>query len=728
MKQVILDMISPRNHLLSPAPSIILLVVASNAPQHDVSQRAQLYLKQLLEASHSTNTISSSDDLLRLCMASDEHSAAPQHRRRPLGPTAAAAVMDFCASQTTQHTSLAVTVAVARLSEDNATLKRAAAQLLRAVATTVDSVDLLTQCRDAAHSILDTAAAASSGSVVVVRDAAYGILATVARQLPIVVEATVATAQLLFRCVAQEQESLRPRAVAALDAVAAALQRHVMQDSSKTMKSTGGAQNPWSQPAAVKEPNEEQQHEQLARSLAPLLWTAAQSYQPPSSRAAAAHWADQVLRHIALSSACHLLCYLAGDVSTETMAREALLESSSRVTPSFGDMTRRLLTPEAAARVKRYADCSPTGQACCIRFLWTCLVEDMYASEQDEPSLDLYVAALTDTLATETALHVDLLDACAECLLSTLALSAYARSQVLERLAWIERLARTVDSSRARRHIAGVYGTLVEHHAVVVAGTEWMQELQIGAALASCAEAIVSKIDQSTSQPLGHVHGALFLSAHIIRAVRLHGVNGDGEDDASSPEWSSITAIICSAGKGLLDKDQAIVHACADSLAIAYSCENADAPVLPAKLFGSSASVLSTTAQALQRFGHSDTVDPMKTVKIIQTAGACLAATTTASSDETIGTQRIACINTLYKLLGSAANKKDEDISILVGEALSQFADGYSPRNAVWSNPGEWPEAFSEDFAGQLPPHENVLFVVRVNKGYLSSRVARFAN
>lgn len=697
VQETVLDLIRPSHHnmLLSDSPTVALLVVASSSPHHTMSQRASTYLKQVLEASHSssidTDTI---QNLLSLCRVATE--GPPAHRRRPLGSAAAATVLEFCAQQQVSHhhpSALSVDVAIQRLAEDDARLKTAAVRLLRSVATAGDGDDTLAlkrRCLDAAQSILTT----ENTVLVVVRDTAYGIVAAVARQLPLT---DLTTAQLLFRCVAQEQERLRPRAVAALDAVSASLQRYVVN---KSLDENDGTEttlnNPWS---TTKQPGSGQarDHEQLGRSLVPILWTAAQSYQNSASRAASAHWSDEVLRHLDLPTACHLLCYLTGDPETATIAQEGLHRGGLR--PSFAEMVQRIFpTNPVTGRVKSFVDFSATGQANSLRFVLGCMLDDMYAND-DERAMGQYLTVLIETM-NATTIHADVLDACTECLLSVVGISAYARTRLLTRLGPIAEMAVTANSAPSRRQLAGVYGKLLEHRAAE--NETWVADLDVESTLATCMTNVSAQ-----SATKAQFHGSLYMSAHILRVVRHH-----SNSKASTCDLSTLPSIIKIAGKGVTESDDAMVHGCADALFIAYSYDGPDAPALDRELFECSASVLSNIALALQRFGHGDTANPTKIASVIKSAGACLAATTTASSEENIGVQRIACVGALYKILGSASNKKDEEIGIRVGEALGAFADGFSPKNALWTHPGSWPDSYDDEFASQLPPHDNVLFVV----------------
>ena len=145
---------------------------------------------------------------------------------------------------------------------------------------------------------------------------------------------SIKTASLLFGCASFEEEILRPRATAALDAVLAAYCRVYTSDNEhysqgKAMDVDKSA-NPWAQPSTSDTMSMSESSttnfDALARSLLPLLWSSAKCTQPKASRLAAARWANDLVKPIHRSSACHILCFLAGDtdVTASAVAREGL--------------------------------------------------------------------------------------------------------------------------------------------------------------------------------------------------------------------------------------------------------------------------------------------------------------------------------------------------------------------------------------------------------------------
>jgi len=296
----------------------------------------------------------------------------------------------------------------------------------------------------------------------------------------------------------------------------------------------------------------------------------------------------------------------------------------------------------------------------------------------------------------------------------------------------IEFLALKANSSRSRRYLAGACGKLLEDLSLwsgseketVVNFDDWVTRSQLASTLSSCSENL-NMLGNNDSSGLGRLHGSAFLGAHVVRAFRLRAANTQKTEEGSieGTLWTKVSQVFDALGKGCLHGEEIIGNACADSLSIAFSYDETDAPVLDGHLFESAFSVLTNLTNGLSKFGHSDTVNPTRAAKLAHASGRCLAATTTGSgiaisdangTKSNLGLARLACVDALFECLGSMAYRKDEEISIVVGEALASYADAYSPENAVWSYPDsrEWPSDFEESYANQLPPHEHVLFVL----------------
>jgi hypothetical protein len=245
---------------------------------------------------------------------------------------------------------------------------------------------------------ITTATIGSEGNSAV-RDALYGVICILSRtklalgnyswlfaggKTSTDSQLSTETAALLFGCVANEEETLRPRAVAALDALLTAYCRtqaiHEMTSSQDI--SEGGPANPWSQ-VTTSTSNSSSQMEgtsgqnDLAKSLFPLIWTASQHSRPKQSRVAAARWSSDLLTALDLTSACHLLCFLAGDsdVTAAAIAKEGLglqkasgkEESKENMRlPDFAELTQMLFSEShdsSSSWRPTFWEFSPKGKA-----------------------------------------------------------------------------------------------------------------------------------------------------------------------------------------------------------------------------------------------------------------------------------------------------------------------------------------------------------------------------
>ena len=280
---------------------------------------------------------------------------------------------------------LATTTGLLTLSTLRATPYIAAAQLLNALVIRLTALDappvtllgktLCTVCNVLAQAAMPRPSINSNfgtaeGSIAM-RDACYGVICTLCRSRHAENYiftcgrddedtdnnnngiTSMDTAKLLFGCAANEEETLRPRAVAALDALLGAYCRVYVTSTSAVLKPSNmkdvstmeidepEPSNPWSQIAAPMVSDAKMQvvatantsdlarasdNQGLARALLPLLWSAAQSSQPKASRVAAARWSSDLLKSLDLPNACHILCFLAGDkdVTAASIARDGL--------------------------------------------------------------------------------------------------------------------------------------------------------------------------------------------------------------------------------------------------------------------------------------------------------------------------------------------------------------------------------------------------------------------
>jgi proteasome component ECM29 len=354
---------------------------------------------------------------------------------------------------------------------------------------------------------------------------------------------SIETASLLFGCLANEEEALRPRAVAALDALLAAYHRTFLRDDNtytgeETLQEI--APNPWSTaipPVSPKSSKSESstQRQELGRSLVPLIWNASQQSQPKQSRLAAARWSSDILMAIDSTNACHLLCFLSGDsdVTAASIAKDGLgLDSVQRLDsvvdrsklPSFVELTKVLFSQTNGSSVSSWRpnfwDFSPKGKATAVQYLLKCLLNDLYSDDDD--AVRSYMSAITKSLADIAPLgreYTELLDECAISLSVCLSTSKHARTLVyLKQLSLgheeIAKLALTVRSSRARRHLAESCGHIFDDAEL------WKSDGWIGAVLRSL-ESCAAIADESASAS-GNVHGAAFLGGTCVRVMRLN--------------------------------------------------------------------------------------------------------------------------------------------------------------------------------------------------------------
>ena len=115
-------------------------------------------------------------------------------------------------------------------------------------------------------------------------------------------------------------------------------------------------------------------------------------------------------------------------------------------------------------------------------------------------------------------------------------------------------------------------------------------------------------------------------------------------------------------------------------------------------------SVLNSLASALNKFGHGDRINVPRLLKLIEPTGLSIAVSSCLA-------ERLECVGALFKLLGSEAFRKDEEISLVVGEALALFAEAYNASQGDMSsntNVENWPLDFDDTFGRTLSPPAQV--------------------
>jgi len=622
---------------------------------------------------------------------------------------------------------------------------------------------------------------------------------------------STATAALLFGCAANEEESLRPRAVAALDALLGAyIRMYKNQQERMSFLDYGVSQqtadtsdldsplsdNPWQDISTQKnssdshfkmKTDEKTSHfDGVSRSLTPLLWSAAQSSQPKASRLAASRWSDALLRHLDLSQACHILCFLAGDSDTGTASiakaglgilspasidprnKEVQLVSEN-ILPDFNDIVSTLFDHEGDSVTKSswrptFFDFPSAGKGATLRFGLNCLLNDLYGGE--DSSVDIFISALSKTLKEFVSTGItsrtnferdstDLLEECAICLAGCLSTSQHSRSLIVKPLSSFNlrdatTLAISAPSSKARRYLAEACGYLYEDSGIWKMLTspcskqskhDGDEDSEMLITMKTCCEKLEGM--HTDLFHAGEAHGAAFLGSRCVRAFRMMGLNPSTCGVNKSPDtyFKVASRIISSLGRGSLNSDEAVGKACSGGIAIALSYDDVDAPVMDERLHPSTASALCSLDTALRKYGNGDHTNASRASSLARAAGVALAASTSGSglknntvNDDNshgaigVGPVRLKCVDALFNLIGSSASQKDLEINIVAGEALVRYADAYSPPGVVWSSPTiSKPDEYDEAYAVTLPPHKHVVYRMLEKEIKVSSPLKRTA-
>ena len=603
------------------------------------------------------------------------------------------------------------------------------------------------------HSSSATTTTISSEGNILVRHALYGIICALSRSTTLVSDpyswlfaigkeedentVKIDTATLLFSCLANEEQSLLPRATAALDAVLAAYCRITTRKKQvdAVHEEPQHSDNPWSvkntpNSMSIDTSSESNAmlHEHLARSLLPLLWRASQYNRTKASRLASVRWTSELLKSLDLTNACHLLCFLAGDkdVTVASIARRGLglgdndkqnksqHMDSENESPKLGDfsiLTKLLFSNINSSGIWRpnFWEFQPTAKASSIAYLLKCLLNDFYGG--DDEAIYLYMDAMTKSLVEVENLgrsYVELLDECAASLSACISTALFARRLIFgtgERCLSLdfgdmEKLAMNISSSCARRDLADACGSIYGDTSLWEKD-EWLSSI------VRLMETCLGLLEDSRGE-LGSVHGAAFLGGTCVQHFRLNpnlSIDGNG--------WTLAGRILSALGRGTTVSDDIVFT---ESLSVALSFDKgryADAPPLNSRLQEGATSALSGLAKALRKYSSDEHTDVSRASKVAHSMGICLEATIPFSggckkeSDE-LHIVRLLCVDSLLSLLGSPAYRKDEMIALEAGQALAGYA--WVPKGLEWEASGseEWPREIDEEFARSLPPHQQV--------------------
>lgn len=624
----------------------------------------------------------------------------------------------------------------------------------------------LTNFFSVACSIVSVASSSHSGNVssssgVEARDAGYITISTLARcSLPHVEvlfnrgEKTShdkllssGTATMLFGCLVNETETLKPRVIAALDSLLASYCRIVakLSTGSESLEQVPkiSGENPWMQVVPTDEDlSKKRNADNLSKLLQPLLWNAAKTTQPKASRHAAAKWASELLKQVDLKNACHILCFIAGDKdgASVALAKDALGLSSQMgddisltsngkdiVTPDFVDLIDVVFSDrdvDASKWRPSYWDFSPRGQGTALRFGAMCLLGDLYGN--DDEVFGVYLSKIGETLQSFRQSNnglsrkdkdsIELLDEASISLVFCLKESSFARQTTVRHACKISHgdiaeLATTAASSKARRYLASALGCILEDISIWDCSedaSKWVRNTKIGDIVRNCSSKM--KKVSSNNCIVNEIHGSAFLGATCIRALRLLEVTKDTMCDELDQCFQYNASILNSLGTGLLHQDEVVGNACSKSIAIAFSCDQNDAISLHSHLSEASLGVLMHLSMALKKFGNGDFTDSTRAALLAKATGVTLVATTIRASEfQSIGSARLECVKEMFALLGSNSYKNDPEMMLDVGLGLTQYADAYSPEGSKWTYPTiAKPKEFDDSYANELPPHAQV--------------------
>jgi len=528
--------------------------------------------------------------------------------------------------------------------------------------------------------------------------------------------------QLLFRCLGNEIDKLRPRATAALDALLFSCRRVVegrdkMKKEQRTQILTSASANPWGGQAGTTGSPESRDNiaiqpettvspiaiaNQLGKSLLPILWAASHKSQPKQSRVAAARWSSDLLIDLDMISGTHILSFLAGDsdVTASGIAKEGLGFKGSKnvVIADFEELIRVLISEDdqkiQATLRPAFWDFSPNGKAVAIKCLLRSYLDDFNGEEEGIRS---FMGVLTRCLAwKESGANEDVLDACSEalsvCMLSHVARAMIQSSSLPLDLKGLRDMVVSTPSAKAKRFLADAFGNFLMDTSLL--GSQWIEVITEALSLSS------NHLVVEPFKPTNDVQGAALLGGICIRLVRLHPtlIRPNTYDMASN--------LLNRIGSALTNADDMIGNVFCD--AISLSCSGRSALELHESLKPGMTSVLKNITIALNKFGHGDRMNAPRVLKLIEPTGLSIG----ISSGLTV---RPDCVTALFKLLGSDAFRKDEEIGLAIGEALALFAESYNTAKIESSaiiGTGDWPLDMDETFAKNLSPPSQVVYTL----------------
>jgi proteasome component ECM29 len=373
---------------------------------------------------------------------------------------------------------------------------------------------------------------------------------------------------LLFRCVGNEVDRLRPRATAALDAVLFACRRATEVTEHIAQFPDAVNANPWSRTSTQQDVSMSgcsELPEQLARSILPLLWAASRATQPRQSRIAASRWSSDLLVNIDVVSATHILCFLAGDadVTAAAIARDGLglsKEQNARIA-DFGEICDVVLSDGNVNARPTFWDFSSRGKSATLKCLLRSFLDDFHG---DGVALQSFLKVVTETLSSKDEMSdKDLQDTCSEAILACVGVSCDARKLIVSSslclgIEDLRKLALSANSSMARRFLSEAFGKIMEDKDIFET-TNW------NCLVAQTIEISFSHLKMQPLKPCSETHGAALLGGTLVSLVRKN------LSSVSSVTFIEVSQIMANLGEGILHMDESVANVCADGILAACS-------------------------------------------------------------------------------------------------------------------------------------------------------------
>ena len=376
-------------------------------------------------------------------------------------------------------------------------------------------------------------------------------------------------AHTLFGCVIYEDQALRLRAMAALDALLSA--------AVKAIKLVDAIEVDTPKPAFLLS---------AARSLLPCIWKAAKQKSSKLSRMSAVSWAKDFISYVDDISACHVLCFLAGDdddsvsaTACQAIGFERILDvdhylspfASQRpqIHPAFSLIVEELFPTQRRENGKPvFADFIPKSREVSLHFCLLCY--QMNCCSSDDISMTAFYTTLTTTLSTSTITTnmgkdvLDLMDAASAVLSELLRSSKIARKLAVGKdttygFASILDTMYRLQSMSGQLHLAsGIFYCLLidfDLWTAQISLDEWKRNVHFEEVLKKC----LSNLNNE---------GAIYIAAYYLRAFRTFHLMYSSSSESS---WILCVRILGAFCEAVLHTEDSIAIACITSLGIALS-------------------------------------------------------------------------------------------------------------------------------------------------------------